>query len=135
LRTLVPAIVPSEQIAGTPGATLTVRCRPSRIMARTAPGANRPVIRGFDNLGPGPGERHRLHDVSAWSETTRADRPRHHRPPRWCAARNPRYGSQAIGGVVNAITSRIPRSSAQRHQSETRGGFSSVDRGTDGMFK
>ena len=47
-----------------------------------------------------------------------------------------RYGSQAIGGVVNAINDRIPEIIPPRGFSvETRGGLSSVDRGADGAFK
>jgi iron complex outermembrane receptor protein len=134
-------VVPSEQIAGTPGATLTdsLQTKPGIIGSTFAPGANRPVIRGFDNFRVlvqegGIGS----HDVSALSED--------HAVPidpgivdRIEVVRGPatlRYGSQAIGGVVNAITSRIPESVPPNGISlETRGGFSSVDRGADGAFK
>jgi iron complex outermembrane receptor protein len=135
------SIVPSEQIAGTPGATLTdsLQMKPGIIGSTFAPGANRPVIRGFDNFRVlvqegGIGS----HDVSALSED--------HAVPidpgiidRIEVVRGPatlRYGSQAIGGVVNAITSRIPEIIPPNGISfETRGGFSSVDRGSDGVFK
>ena len=134
-------IVPSEQIAGTPGATLTdaLQTKPGIIGSTFAPGANRPVIRGFDNFRvlvqeSGIGS----HDVSALSED--------HAVPidpgiidRIEVVRGPatlRYGSQAIGGVVNAITSRIPEIIPPNGISlETRGGFTSVDRGADGVFK
>jgi iron complex outermembrane receptor protein len=47
-----------------------------------------------------------------------------------------RYGSQAIGGVVNAVNDRIPQVILQRGFSiETRGGMNSVDRAADGAFK
>lgn len=134
-------IVPSEQIAGTPGATLTdaLQTKPGIIGSTFAPGANRPVIRGFDNFRVlvqegGIGS----HGVSALSED--------HAVPidpgiigRIEVVRGPatlRYGSRAIGGVVNAITSRIPEIVPPNGISlETRGGFSSVDRGSDGVFK
>ena len=64
-------IVPLEQIVGTPGATLTdaLQTKPGIIGSTFAPGANRPVIRGFDNFRVlvqegGIGS----HDVSALSE-------------------------------------------------------------------
>ena len=134
-------IVPSEVITGTPGATLTdaLQTKPGIIGSTFAPGANRPVIRGFDNFRVlvqegGIGS----HDVSALSED--------HAVPidpgivdRIEVVRGPatlRYGSQAIGGVVNAVTSRIPEVIPPKGISlETRGGFSSADRGSDGVFK
>jgi iron complex outermembrane receptor protein len=134
-------LVPADQIAATPGATLTdaLQTKPGIIGSTFAPGANRPVIRGFDNFRVlvqegGIGS----HDVSALSED--------HAVPidpgivdRIEVVRGPatlRYGSQAIGGVVNAITSRIPEVIPPKGISlETRGGFSSVDRGSDGAFK
>jgi iron complex outermembrane receptor protein len=64
-------IVPSEQITGTPGATLTdaLLTKPGIIGSTFAPGADRPVIRGFDIFPVlvqegGIGS----HDVSALSE-------------------------------------------------------------------
>ncbi len=134
-------VVPSDLIIGTPGATLTdaLQTKPGIIGSTFAPGANRPVIRGFDNFRVrvqegGIGS----HDVTALSED--------HAVPidpgiidRIEVVRGPatlRYGSQAIGGVVNAITSRIPEAIPPKGISlETRGGFGSVDRGTDGVFK
>jgi iron complex outermembrane recepter protein len=134
-------VVPSQQIAATPGATLTdsLQTKPGIIGSTFAAGANRPVIRGLDNFRvlvqeSGIGS----HDVSALSED--------HAVPidpnaieRIEVVRGPatlRYGSQAIGGVVNAITSRIPEIIPPNGISfETRGGFSSVDRGGDGAFK
>jgi iron complex outermembrane receptor protein len=134
-------VVPSDQITATPGATLTdsLLTKPGITGSTFAPGANRPVIRGFDNFRVlvtegGIGS----HDVSALSED--------HGVPidpgiidRIEVVRGPatlRYGSQAIGGVVNAITSRVPEVIPPRGITlETRGGFSTVDRGTDAVFK
>ena len=118
---------------------MRLQTKPGIIGSTFAPGANRPVIRGFDNFRVlvqegGIGS----HDASALSED--------HAVPidpgiigRIEVVRGPatlRYGSQAIGGVVNAITSRIPEIVPPNGISlETRGGFSSVDRGSDGVFK
>jgi iron complex outermembrane receptor protein len=47
-----------------------------------------------------------------------------------------RYGSQAIGGVVDAVTGRIPEIIPPKGVSfVSRGGLSSVDGGADGAFK
>jgi iron complex outermembrane receptor protein len=134
-------VVPSEQIAATPGATLTdaLQNKPGIAGSTFAPGANRPVIRGFDNFRVlvqegGIGS----HDVSALSED--------HAVPidpsivdRIEVVRGPatlRYGSQAIGGVVNTVTGRIPEIVPPKGFAiETRGGLNSVDRGGDGAFK
>ncbi len=140
--TFVPlTVIPTEGIVGTPGATLTdsLQNQPGITGSTFAPGANRPIIRGLDN--------HRVlvqengigsHDVSALSED--------HAVPidplsidRIEVVRGPatlRYGSQAIGGVVNAINSRIPEIVPPKGISfATRGGLSSVDDGADGGFK
>jgi len=140
--TFVPlTIVPVEEIAGSPGATLTdsLQMKPGIVGSTFAPGANRPIIRGLDNFRvlmqeSGIGS----HDVSALSED--------HAVPidplsidRIEVVRGPatlRYGSQAIGGVVNAINGRIPEIIPPRGISfATRGGLSSVDGGADGAFK
>jgi iron complex outermembrane recepter protein len=140
--TFVPlTVIPTEEIAATPGATLTdsLQMMPGITGSTFAPGANRPIIRGLDN--------HRVlvqesgigsHDVSALSED--------HTVPidpmsidRIEVVRGPatlRYGSQAIGGVVNAINGRIPEIIPPKGISfATRGGLSSVDDGADGGFK
>ncbi|ONG46298.1 hypothetical protein BKE38_25515 [Pseudoroseomonas deserti] len=101
-----------------------------------APGASRPIIRGLDNF------RVRLQengfaagDVSAYGED--------HAPPLdpWAAERvevirgpaSLRWGSQAIGGVVNAINNRIPTALPERDvQGRVSGGRSSGSRGWDG---
>ena len=134
-------IVPSGQITSTPGATLTdsLQTKPGIIGSTFAPGANRPVIRGLEGyrvrvMESGIGS----HDVSALSEDhavpidpLAADRIEVVRGPATL-----RYGSQAIGGVVNAISSRIPEIIPPRGVSlETRGGLGSVDRSADGAFK
>jgi iron complex outermembrane receptor protein len=47
-----------------------------------------------------------------------------------------RYGSQAIGGVVSASNDRIPEVvPVHGWKAQSRGGFSTVDRGADGAFK
>jgi iron complex outermembrane receptor protein len=134
-------VVPSGEIVGISGATITdaLQTKPGIIGSTFAPGANRPVIRGLDNFRvlvqeSGIGS----HDVSALSED--------HAVPidplsvdRIEVVRGPatlRYGSPAIGGVVNAITGRIPEIIPPRGVSlETRGGLGSVDSSADGAFK
>jgi iron complex outermembrane receptor protein len=134
-------VVPSLDIVGTSGATLTdvLQDKPGIIGSTFAPGANRPIIRGLDNFRVriqenGIGS----HDVSALSEDHAvpidpfaADRIEVVRGPATL-----RYGSQAIGGVVNAINGRIPEMVPPNGISlETRGGVTSVDNGADGAFK
>jgi iron complex outermembrane receptor protein len=134
-------VVPGVQITSTPGATLTdsLQNQPGITGSNFAPGANRPIIRGLDNnrvlvQENGIGS----HDVSALSED--------HAVPidplaidRIEVVRGPatlRYGSQAIGGVVNATNGRIPEIIPPKGISfATRGGLSSVDNGADGAFK
>ena len=97
------------------------------------------MIRGLDNYRVRVQENGiGSHDVSALSEDHAvpidpfsADRIEVVRGPATL-----RYGSQAIGGVVNAINDRIPEIIPPRGFSvETRGGLNSVDRGADGAFK
>jgi iron complex outermembrane receptor protein len=145
-RTAEDAFVPvtvviSERIVPTPGVTLTdsIQTEPGIVGSTFAPGANRPIVRGLDN--------HRVlvqengigsHDVSALSEDhaipidpLSVDRIEVVRGPATL-----RYGSQAIGGVVNAINSRIPEMVPPTGISfATSGGLSSVDNGADGAFK
>jgi len=104
-----------------------------------APGASRPIIRGLDNYrvriqenGIG------THDVSALSEDHAvpidpfaADRVEIIRGPAVL-----RYGSQAIGGVVDVSNGRIPDAMPDGGFSAVlKGGLNSVDRGADGGFK
>ena len=134
-------VVPANEIAGTPGANLAdaLQYQPGITASNFAAGASRPVIRGLDNnrvrvQENGIGS----HDVSALSEDHAvpidpfsADRIEVVRGPATL-----RYGSQAIGGVVNAINDRIPEIIPPRGFSiETRGGLNSVDKGADGAFK
>ena len=140
--TFVPlTIVPAEEIAGSPGATLadSLQLKPGIVGSTFAPGANRPIIRGLDNYrvlmqenGIG------THDVSAHLRG-----PRHsHRPAatdRIEVVRGPatlRYGWQAIGGVVNAMNAASPRSSPRAASaSPPAAARRSVDGGADGAFK
>ena len=134
-------VVPSGEIVSTPGATLadSLQYKPGITGSNFAPGANRPVIRGLDAYRVRVQENGiGSHDVSALSEDHAvpidpfaADRIEVVRGPATL-----RYGSQAIGGVVNAINDRIPEIIPPRGFSiETRGGVTSVDRGADGAFK
>jgi iron complex outermembrane receptor protein len=134
-------VVPSSEIASTPGVTLadSLQTKPGIIGSTFAPGANRPVIRGLDAYRVRVQENGiGSHDVSALSEDHAvpidpftADRIEVVRGPATL-----RYGSQAIGGVVNAINDRIPEIIPPRGFSiETRGGLNSVDKGADGAFK
>jgi iron complex outermembrane receptor protein len=134
-------VVPSLEIVGTHGATLTdaLQAKPGITGSTFAPGANRPIIRGLDNFRVRMQENGiGSHDVSALSEDHAvpidpfaADRIEVVRGPATL-----RYGSQAIGGVVNAINGRIPEMVPPNGFSlETRGGVGSVDGGADGAFK
>jgi iron complex outermembrane receptor protein len=134
-------IVPGQDAISAPGANLAdaLQYRPGISGSTFAPGANRPVIRGLDNFRVRVQENGiGSHDVSALSEDHAvpidpfaADQIEVVRGPATL-----RYGSQAIGGVVNAVNDRIPQVIPPRGFSiETRGGLNSVDRGTDGAFK
>ena len=103
-----------------------------------APGASRPVIRGLSGFRVSIQENGlSTGDVSALSDD-------HAVPIDPNAAgqvevvRGPatlRYGSQAIGGVVNATNNRIPDAIPPAgFRAETRGGLSSVDDGRDGSM-
>jgi len=111
--------------------------RPGISSSSFAPGvASRPVIRGLDNnrvriQENGIG----IHDASTLGED-------HAVPLDPFAARQVevvrgpatlRWGSQAIGGVVNVTNNRIPTALPPRGMNvELEGGYSSVDRGADG---
>lgn len=133
-------VAPAREFLGDGGATLTdtLQSKPGIAGTTFAPGANRPIIRGLDSYRvrvqeDGIG----VHDVSALSED--------HAIPidplsvsQVEVVRGPatlRYGSQAIGGVVNATNNRIPTGIPLGGISaRTLGGFSSVDEGWDGAF-
>lgn len=134
-------VVTAREIAATPSASLgdTLFTKPGVTGSSFAPGASRPVIRGLDNYRVRVQENGiGSHDVSALSED-------HAVPVDPFAAdqievvRGPatlRYGSQAIGGVVNATNSRIPEFAPKGGLSaEVKGGLNSVDHGRDGGFK
>ena len=131
-------VVTPGQLLGQPSSTLgdALATRPGIASTTFAPGASRPVIRGLS------GFRVRIQenglstgDVSALSDD-------HAIPIDPLAAgqvevvRGPatlRYGSQAIGGVVNAVNNRIPTAiPVNGILVETRGGFSTVDDGRNG---
>ncbi len=131
-------VVTPQQLLSQPSSTLgdALGSRPGIAATTFAPGASRPVIRGLS------GFRVRIQenglatgDVSALSDD-------HAVPIDPLAAgqvevvRGPatlRYGSQAIGGVVNAVNNRIPTAIPTNGiLVETRGGFSTVDDGGNG---
>ncbi|MBS7813487.1 TonB-dependent receptor [Roseococcus pinisoli] len=127
-----------ERIAQDPARSLgdVMRDEPGLSATTFAPGASRPIIRGLDNFrvrlqenGFGAG------DVSAYGED--------HAVPldpltaeRIEVIRGPaslRWGSQAIGGVVNVINNRIPTSlPGQAVSGRVSGGWNSGSRGWDG---
>jgi iron complex outermembrane receptor protein len=136
----VTVMTPSE-IESLPAANIgdVTAQRPGLAASTFAPGASRPIIRGLDSYrvriqenGIG------THDVSALSED--------HAVPidpfaveRIEIVRGPatlRYGSSAIGGVVEATNGRIPEAMPQNGFSAVlKGGLNSVDHGHDGGFK
>jgi iron complex outermembrane receptor protein len=138
-QTFAPVTVLTPgQLLSQPSAALgdALAQRPGVAATTFAPGASRPVIRGLS------GFRVRIQenglstgDVSALSDD-------HAVPIDPLAAgqvevvRGPatlRYGSQAIGGVVNAVNNRIPTAiPINGILVETRGGFSTVDDGRNG---
>lgn len=131
----------SREITAIGGANLAdqLQYRPGISASTFAPGASRPVIRGLDNYRVSVRENGiGSQDVSALSEDHAvpidpfaADQVEVVRGPATL-----RYGSGAIGGVVNATNQRIPdvipRYGAN---AELRGGLGSVDRSFDGAFK
>lgn len=134
-------VVPGREVLSTSGANVAdaLQLKPGITASNFAPGASRPVIRGFDNYRVRVQENGiGSHDVSALSED--------HAVPidpnaasRIEVVRGPatlRYGSQAIGGVVNATNQRIPEYVPRGGVSAmVQGGVSSVDRGRDGAFQ
>jgi iron complex outermembrane receptor protein len=134
-------VVPGREVLATQGANLAdaLQSRPGISATNFAPGSSRPVIRGFDTYRVRVQENGiGTHDVAALSEDhavpidpNAADRIEVVRGPATL-----RYGSQAIGGVVNATNSRIPEFMPRGgFTAEVQGGLSSVDRGRDGAFK
>jgi iron complex outermembrane receptor protein len=134
-------VLTSREIEAQPAPNIgdAIAQRPGIAASTFAPGASRPIIRGLDNYrvriqenGIG------THDVSSLSED--------HAVPidpfaseRVEIIRGPavlRYGSQAIGGVVDVSNGRIPDAMPDGGFSAVlKGGLNSVDRGSDGGFK
>jgi iron complex outermembrane receptor protein len=113
--------------------------RPGIASSTFAPGASRPIIRGLDSYRVRTQENGiGTHDVASLSED--------HAVPidpfaaeRIEIVRGPatlRYGSSAIGGVVDVSNGRIPETMPENGFSAVlKGGLNSVDRGHDGGFK
>ena len=133
-------VIPEQDVLSNPGATITdsLDQKPGIWGTTFAPGANRPIVRGldtyrvrvqFDGIG--------THDVSDLSED-HAVPVEPHSAERIEVVRGPatlRYGSQAIGGVVNIKSNRIPMFVPPKGWlGEAKGGLSSVDNGRDGAF-
>ncbi len=134
-------VVPSPEIAAAGGQNLgdSLQFKPGITGSNFAPGANRPVIRGLDNYRVRMQENGiGAHDVSALSEDHAvpidpfaADQIEVVRGPATL-----RYGSQAIGGVVNAVNDRIPAAIPPRgFRGQVRGGLASVDDSADGAVE
>jgi iron complex outermembrane recepter protein len=136
----VTVLTPGEILAQpAPNIGDVIAQRPGIAASTFAPGASRPIIRGLDNYrvriqenGIG------THDVSDLSEDHAvpidpfaAERIEIIRGPATL-----RYGSQAIGGVVDVSNGRIPDAMPDGGFSAVlKGGLNSVDRGHDGGFK
>jgi iron complex outermembrane receptor protein len=134
-------IATAREIEANGGQTLTdtLMSKPGISGSTFAAGANRPIIRGLDNYRVRVQENGiATHDVSALSEDHAvpidpfsADQVEVVRGPATL-----RYGSQAIGGVVNATNSRIPEFVPPNGiTAEVKGGMTSVDQGRDGAFQ
>jgi iron complex outermembrane receptor protein len=127
-----------DQLLSQPSGTLgdPLAARPGIAAATFAPGSSRPVIRGLS------GFRVRIQENGLSSGDVSALSDDHGVPIDPLVAgqvevvRGPatlRYGSQAIGGVVNAINNRIPTAIPTNGiLVETRSGFSTVDSGRNG---
>jgi iron complex outermembrane recepter protein len=131
-------VVPRDEIVRTPGTTLgeVLFAKPGITSSTFAPGASRPVIRGLDNYRVRVQENGlATNDVSDFAED-------HGVPIDPLAAqrieviRGPatlRWGSQAIGGVVNVDNNRIPTAIPQRgFNAEVKGAATTVDNGLEG---
>lgn len=134
-------LVPSQEILATGGANLadSLQYKPGIAASTFAPGASRPVIRGLDNTRVSVRENGiGSHDASTLSEDHAvpidpfaADQIEVVRGPATL-----RYGSGAIGGVVNASNQRIPEFIPRNgFTAEVRGAMGSADRSAEGAFK
>jgi iron complex outermembrane receptor protein len=133
-------VVPNDEIQRNGGATLgdLLMNKPGITGSGFAPGASsRPIVRGLDN------NRVRIQENGIGSNGVSDLAEDHGVPVDPLAAsqveviRGPatlRWGSQAIGGVVNATNNRIPELVPRRGTVEVRGGFNSVDNAYDGAF-
>jgi iron complex outermembrane recepter protein len=132
-------VVPNAELRRTPGATLgdVLFSKPGITGSSFAPGASsRPIVRGLDSY------RVRIQEDGLGANGVSELAEDHAVPVDPLSAnqveviRGPatlRYGSQAIGGVVNTTNNRIPEFMPARPlMVETRAGFTSVDRGADG---
>lgn len=132
-------VVPTDELQRTPGSSLgdALQSKPGITGSSFAPGsASRPVVRGLDNYRVRVQENGlATNDVSDLSED-------HAVPIDPLAARQIevirgpatlRWGSQAIGGVVNVDNNRIPTSIPPRgFAGEVNGAVTTVDRGIEG---
>ncbi|MCC2097445.1 MAG: TonB-dependent receptor [Hyphomicrobiales bacterium] len=131
-------IITPQQIASSPGTTLgnIVAQTPGVTSSSYAPGAGRPIIRGLDN------NRVRIQENGVGSMGVSEIGEDHGVPIDPLAAqrieilRGPatlRWGSQAIGGVVNAMNNRVPMpDTPQGFSGVMRSAFTSVDQGREG---
>lgn len=134
-------VVPTEEIQRSTGATLgdVLSSKPGIVGSSFAPGASsRPIVRGLDM------HRVRVQEGGIGSNGA-SDLGEDHGVPIDPLAtrqieviRGPatlRYGSQAIGGVVDAQNNRIPTAIPERgFSAEFNGAASSVDRGLEGSM-
>lgn len=140
-RTFAPVtIVPRASIASNPGATVgdVVARTPGVTSSSFAPGAGRPIIRGLDNNrvriqenGVGVGDVSEIgEDHGVPIDPLVAERIEVIRGPATL-----RWGSQAIGGVVNVDNNRIPLpGTRQGLRAIIRGAFTTVDQGRQGAI-
>jgi iron complex outermembrane recepter protein len=131
-------VVPREEIARSPGASLgdVLFAKPGVTASTFAPGASRPIVRGQDNYRVRIQENGlAVNDVSEIGEDHGvAIDPLAARQIE--VIRGPatlRFGSQAIGGVVNVDNNRIPTALPPRgFAAEATGAVSTVDNGREG---
>ncbi len=130
---------PEMEAQTAPNIADSLALRPGIASSTFAPGASRPIIRGLDSYRVRTQENGiGTHDVSALSEDHAvpidpfaAERVEIIRGPATL-----RYGSTAIGGVVDVTNGRIPEAMPEGGFSAAlKGGLNAVDRGHDGGFK
>jgi iron complex outermembrane recepter protein len=132
------SVMTRPELAAQPFAQLgdALNTKPGIASTSFAPGASRPIIRGLSGFRVGITENGlATGDVSALSDDHAVPiDPNSARQVE--VVRGPatlRYGSQAIGGVVNSINNRIPEAIPPKgYTAETQGGLSSVDNGRNG---